>query len=250
MARTARGPRRTRLHRADGLRHRHRRPVFGPVVTPVSGGDLDIDRTGRLVAVTGGLNGDLVTYDVDRKRMLGRLAGLPRPDEANSIVDTGAVELDGRGGVYLGSMNGPVRLVDARSMTVTRTFPRATADHPQPPGAHPWRGAGRRRGSGPDRLDTRTAGACGPPSWVTTGRSGPATASLRGRRSGGPAVLRERLRRDRGTRPAHRRAHRPTARQPAGESWKTSPPSPTDNELVEFGSRLRRPLAAGPVRAR
>ena len=100
-----------------------RRPVFGPVVTPVSGGDLDIDRTGRLVAMTGGLNGDLVTYDVDRKRMLGRLAGLPRPDEANSIVDTGAVELDGRGGVYLGSMNGPVRLVDARSMAVTRTYP-------------------------------------------------------------------------------------------------------------------------------
>ena len=100
-----------------------RKPVFGPVVTPVSGGDLAIDRTGHLVAVTGGLDGDLVTYDVDRGRLLGRLAGYPRPRDAFNVRDTGAVELDGRGHVYLGSLRGPVRKVDARTLDVLRTYP-------------------------------------------------------------------------------------------------------------------------------
>jgi DNA-binding SARP family transcriptional activator/WD40 repeat protein len=97
--------------------------VLGPVSTPFSGGDVAIDAGGSMVAVTGGLNGDLATYDVESGRLVGRLAGLPRPDDAASIRDTGAVRFDRSGHVYLGSMRGPMRRVDARSLEVVETIP-------------------------------------------------------------------------------------------------------------------------------
>jgi hypothetical protein len=87
---------------------------------------MDIDATGRVVAVAGGFDGDLVTYDVDRRRMLGRIAGYPRPEGAENVRDTAAVEFDGRGGVWFASMSGPVRLVDPRSLAVRRTLPLPT----------------------------------------------------------------------------------------------------------------------------
>ena len=98
-----------------------RRPVFGPVPTPIQGGDLAIDHSGRLVAVTGGFDGDLTTYDVDRGVRLGVLPGLPRPEEAFNVRDTGAVAFDRSGRLYLGSMAGPVREVDPRTLEVRRT---------------------------------------------------------------------------------------------------------------------------------
>lgn len=98
------------------------RAVFGPAPTPFSGGDVAIDHTGATVAVTGGHDGDLATYDVDRGRLLGELSGLPRPVGMENWRDTGAVTFDGRGGVVLGSMNGPVRVVDPRTMHVHRVL--------------------------------------------------------------------------------------------------------------------------------
>lgn len=100
-----------------------RRPVFGPVPTPFQGGDLAIDDGGRYVAVTGGFDGDLATYDVDRGVRLGRRPGLPRPRDVYNWRDTGAVAFDSAGRVYLGSMAGPVRVVDRRSLEVLRTYP-------------------------------------------------------------------------------------------------------------------------------
>jgi WD40 repeat protein len=100
-----------------------RRPVFGPVPTPFQGGDLAIDQRGRYVAVTGGFDGDLTTYDVDRGARLGRLPGLPRPEGVYNWRDTGAVTFDRSGRLYLGSMAGPVRVVDPRSLEVRQTLP-------------------------------------------------------------------------------------------------------------------------------
>ena len=99
-----------------------RRPVFGPVVTPFQGGDLAINHTGSLVAVAGGFDGDLATYDVDRGRLLGRLAGIPRPEYAGTVRDTGSVVFDDHGRVFVGSLSRSVRLVDARSLEVRRSF--------------------------------------------------------------------------------------------------------------------------------
>jgi len=108
------------------------RALFGPVTTPMSGGDVDIDRTGGLVAVTGGLDGDLVTYDVETDAELGRLQGIPKPPGIVTAHHRGAVVFGNRGRVYLGSLDGNVRVVDARTLKVVRTFEapaRSTHDH-------------------------------------------------------------------------------------------------------------------------
>ena len=105
------------------------RPVLGPVPTPFQGGDLAIDHRGDVVAVTGGFDGDLATYDVDRGTRLGTLSGLPRPVDAFNWRDTGAVAFDREGKLYLGSMKGPVRAVDPETLQVRRRYeapPRST----------------------------------------------------------------------------------------------------------------------------
>jgi DNA-binding SARP family transcriptional activator len=103
---------------------RTRKPVLGPVATPISGGDLAIDGDGRLVAVAGGFDGDLVTYDVDSGRLLGQLpAARPRPQDAYNIRDTAAVAFGPRHEVYVAPLAGPLQLVDARSLEVRRTIP-------------------------------------------------------------------------------------------------------------------------------
>ncbi|GAA1477125.1 hypothetical protein GCM10009623_15710 [Nocardioides aestuarii] len=99
------------------------RALFGPVPTPFSGGDLALNHAGRIAAVTGGFNGDLATYDVDEATRLAVLPGLPRPEGAYNWRDTGAVTFDHSGRLYLGSMNGPLRVVDARTLKVQRTYP-------------------------------------------------------------------------------------------------------------------------------
>ena len=97
--------------------------VFGPVPTPFSGWDVAIDGDGSLVAVSGGLKGDLATYDVRSGQLIGTLPGLPRPYRTWNWRDTGSVVFDDRGHVYLGSLRGPVREVDARSLEVQRRLP-------------------------------------------------------------------------------------------------------------------------------
>ena len=97
--------------------------LLGPVELPFSGGDVAISDYGDLVAVAGGYDGDLVTYDVATGRRLGRLPGLPRPVGVEERRDTAAVAFDASGDVYLGSMAGPIRQVDPRTLEVRRTFP-------------------------------------------------------------------------------------------------------------------------------
>lgn len=99
------------------------KPVLGPVATPVQGGDLAINHTGDLAAVVGGFDGDLVTYDVDAGRQLGRLDAPPRPDGAYNVLDTGAVTFGDGSRVYVAPLAGGVREVDARSLRVLRTLP-------------------------------------------------------------------------------------------------------------------------------
>jgi DNA-binding SARP family transcriptional activator len=99
--------------------------VFGPVHTPFTAGDVALDADGRTVAIAGGKNGDLATYDVDSGRLLGRLASPPRPRDRSNWRDTGAVVFSDRRRVFLGSMAGPIRKVDARTLRVLRTFPTA-----------------------------------------------------------------------------------------------------------------------------
>jgi DNA-binding SARP family transcriptional activator/WD40 repeat protein len=98
------------------------RRLMSPRVTPFNGGDVAIDSTGSTVAVAGGLNGDVVTYDVEDGTRTARLAGLPRPQGVFLWRDTAAVTFDRRGNLYLGSMAGPVRELAPRTLRVVRTL--------------------------------------------------------------------------------------------------------------------------------
>jgi DNA-binding SARP family transcriptional activator/outer membrane protein assembly factor BamB len=103
------------------------KPVFGPVSTPIQGGDVAINHSGSLVAVVGGFDGDLITYDVVGKRMLGRLAAPPRPPDAYNERDTGAVAFGSASHVYVSTLAGDIREVDARRLRVVRTLPTPVA---------------------------------------------------------------------------------------------------------------------------
>ncbi len=96
--------------------------VLGPLELPFSGADLALSDYGEMVAVTGGYDGDLVTYDVVTGHRLAHLDGLPRPRGVELWRDTAAVAFNPAGDVYLGSMSGPVREVDGRTGQVRRTF--------------------------------------------------------------------------------------------------------------------------------
>ena len=68
------------------------------------------------------MNGDLATYDVETGAALGILPGLRRPRHIRNWRDTGALVFAGAGRLFLGSMRGPVREVDARTLEVVRTL--------------------------------------------------------------------------------------------------------------------------------
>ena len=186
--------------------------VLGPLRLPFSGGDVAISDYGEVVAVTGGYDGDLVTYDVATGRRLARLDGLPRPDGVGLWRDTAAVTFNAAGDVYLGSMSGPVREVDARTGQVRRTFaaPRLSSHVSVlvkdnvlvTAGDEALAPSTSRRDA---RCGSRTCGARGSPSPVRSSPSSRLRADL----------LRQPLRADRGTRPGHGPADRCPARPAA-----------------------------------
>ena len=223
--------------------------MLGPVGLPFSGGDVAISDYGDLVAVAGGYDGDLVTYDVATGRRLARLDGLPRPDGVGLWRDTAAVAFNPADDVYLGSMAGPVREVDARTGQVRRTF------------------AAPRLSSHVSVLVMRndvlvTAGdealvavdlTSGRQRWVADLR-GPGFSEpcpfFAGRRVLRADLLRHLLRAGRGTRPGHGPADRRPAR-PAARAASAISSSPVPKPWSSWGSppvRRRTPAGGSTVR--
>lgn len=98
------------------------RLVLGPVTPAVGPGDPAINADGSLIAVVGGYDGDLVLYRVADGAQLGRVAGPARPGRAEQLVDTAAVTFGKDGLVYVGSMAGPIRVIDPGDLDVVRTI--------------------------------------------------------------------------------------------------------------------------------
>jgi DNA-binding SARP family transcriptional activator/WD40 repeat protein len=99
----------------------------GGLFTPSFGaGDVAINADGSLVAVAGGYDGELAVYRTTDGELLGTLAGLPRPDDLPSDPwvkrSTAAVVFGPDGMIYLGSLQGPIRIVDPASLQVARTL--------------------------------------------------------------------------------------------------------------------------------
>jgi class 3 adenylate cyclase/WD40 repeat protein/tRNA A-37 threonylcarbamoyl transferase component Bud32 len=98
------------------------RRTLGPLVPPFGPGDVAVNADGTLIAVAGGFNGDAAVYRAATGELVGTLAGPPRPADVLIWRDTAAVSFGPDGRLYVGSMAGPVRVVDPTTMTVVDTF--------------------------------------------------------------------------------------------------------------------------------
>jgi WD40 repeat protein len=96
--------------------------VLGPLTPPVGPGDVAISDDGSVVAVAGGYDGKVAVYAAHDGEEIGSLPGVPRPDEAVQNLSTAAVAFGRDGQLYVGSLAGPIRVVDVRTLEVTATL--------------------------------------------------------------------------------------------------------------------------------
>ncbi|MDQ4053059.1 MAG: winged helix-turn-helix domain-containing protein [Actinomycetota bacterium] len=102
--------------------------LAGPVQLPGGPGHVAISDDGALVAVVASHDGALSVHRARDGRVVGELPGLRRPTDAEQPLDTGGVDFGPDGNLYLGSLGGPIRVVDPASVRVLRTM-RAPAYH-------------------------------------------------------------------------------------------------------------------------
>jgi outer membrane protein assembly factor BamB len=82
--------------------------------------------------VAGGYDGKVVVYRTGSGEPVGIVPGMPRPSGAPNEVDTAAVAFGSDGRLYVGSLGGPVRVVDPSTLAVTTTYdapPQSTHNH-------------------------------------------------------------------------------------------------------------------------
>lgn len=96
--------------------------VTGPVSPAFGAGDIAINFDGSLVALAGGLNGDLALYRTSDGSLQGTIAGLGPNQGPGFFRNTAAVGFDANGSLYVGSQAGPIREIDPRTMEVTNEF--------------------------------------------------------------------------------------------------------------------------------
>ena len=187
--------------------------------------DVAISDYGDLVAVAGGYDGDLATYDVDDRPPAGatRRAAATRTGVKLSR-DTAAVAFDGSGDVYLGSMAGPIRQVDPRTLEVRQDLPGAADVLTRGSRGHGRGAAGLTTCWSPPatRPCSPSTSTSGRRRWVADLRAELFPSRVRSSPSpkGSPGLLRQPLRAGRGARPGHgsedRPPSRPSARQRRG----------------------------------
>ena len=87
-------------------------PVMQSVVPPFGLGQVTVSEDGSLVAVTGGYDGDAAIYRSPDAELVAVVEGLARPDDVEMPWEVAGVDFGPDGLVYLGSMAGPIRVVD------------------------------------------------------------------------------------------------------------------------------------------
>jgi WD40 repeat protein len=95
--------------------------VLGPVTPPFSTGDVAINHDGSVVAVSGGYDGDVALYRTADGRLVGTVPGVPRPDGVVA-EDSSALAFAPDGRLVVGSMAGPIRVVDPSTADVVAIF--------------------------------------------------------------------------------------------------------------------------------
>jgi DNA-binding SARP family transcriptional activator/WD40 repeat protein len=103
----------------DLTTHRRR---FPDVVLPFSPGAVAFSPDGRLVAVSGGPQGDAQIRRADNGALVSVIAGPPRPADAHFHTNTAALAFLGSSTLVIATQNGPLRVVDPRSGLIVRTI--------------------------------------------------------------------------------------------------------------------------------
>lgn len=100
------------------------RRVLGPVVPAFQAGDVALNPDGSLVAVAGGAKGELAVYRTATGQRLGQVPGLPWSDDGewSNRRDTASVAFGPLGHIYVGSLGGPIRELDASTLRELRRF--------------------------------------------------------------------------------------------------------------------------------
>ena len=98
------------------------RQVMEPVISPFGIGQVAINADGSSVAVTGGYDGDVAIYRPDDSEPVAVIAGLARPDDVDMPWEVAGADFGSDGRLYIGSLAGPIRVVDPTSGVVLDTW--------------------------------------------------------------------------------------------------------------------------------
>jgi DNA-binding SARP family transcriptional activator/WD40 repeat protein/energy-coupling factor transporter ATP-binding protein EcfA2 len=85
---------------------------FAPIRVPHVASRVALDRDGSIVAASGGAEGRTTIYDARSGRHLTDIEGLARPDGADQTFSTAPVVFRDDGSLLVGSLAGPVRVLD------------------------------------------------------------------------------------------------------------------------------------------
>ena len=85
--------------------------------------NVAINTDGSLVAVAGGPTGDVAVYRTADAQAVGTVPGRGRPDGVDLVRDTAALDFGPDSRLYLGSMLGPIDVIDPATLTVTKSIP-------------------------------------------------------------------------------------------------------------------------------
>jgi len=107
-----------------------REPVFSGVEVPGLIGSLALSTDGRLLAASGGEEGQTVILDATSGTVLREIEPIPRPDDARYFTNTVAVAFMSDDRLIVTSQAGPIRIIDPRSGAEMQRIegPRETAE--------------------------------------------------------------------------------------------------------------------------
>ena len=98
------------------------RRIMEPVIPPFGIGQVAINSDGSSIAVGGGYDGDIAIYRPADTEPVAVIAGVARPGVVETPWGVAGVDFGPDGRLYVGSMAGPIRVVDPMSGVVLDTW--------------------------------------------------------------------------------------------------------------------------------